>query len=192
MGRKCSTCNHPERDQIELALANTRARIGGGVQQVAAKWGISRSSLRWHVDHHMTQEQVARLRLGMPDAIDANIEEIIRREGEGAILVLRDLKERFKRRADFLEEIKDLEGSRKELAELAKVSRDLILYAGLIPGRKTVTNNNLVIGDGAAIFQMVARVLNSATNIDQARMLLADEYCKIADTPPQRVLEHIL
>lgn len=188
---RCTICNHPEREALELALAMTQKRVAGGVVQVAVRFGVSKSAAHRHLSEHMSQDHVARLRMGVPAAIDANIMEIIQRQGEGAILVLRDLKARFLQRADILEKLKDYDGSRKELAEAAKVSRDLVLYAGLIPGRKTVTNNTLVIADGAEVFDIVTRALAEATTVQEARSLVASAYKTLAATPNRPALEHL-
>lgn len=180
----CRVCNHPERAQIELAIANARPGTRHSVMAVATKWGIAKSSVYRHRDHHMSQQDIMRLRMGMPDAVDEAIEEVVRREGEGAILSLRDLKLRFLTRADLLEQNKDFEGSRKELAEAAKVSRDLVLYAGLVPGRKTVTNNNLVLGDVSVLFDVVDAALRA---FPEARRAVAAAWAKQANPP---ALEH--
>lgn len=180
----CRVCNHPERAQIELAIANARPGTRHSVMAVATKWGIAKSSVYRHRDLHMSQQDIMRLRMGMPDAVDEAIEEVVRREGEGAILSLRDLKLRFLTRADLLEQNKDFEGSRKELAEAAKVSRDLVLYAGLVPGRKTVTNNNLVLGDVSVLFDVVDAALRA---FPEARRAVAAAWAKQANPP---ALEH--
>lgn len=180
MGRKCSTCNHPERDQIELALANTRARIGGGVQQVAAKWGISRSSLRWHVDHHMTQEQVARLRFGFPDNIQVSIEELTRQEGEGAMLGFRRLRLELIELAKLADAAGDFANGIRARTEQKRIYEEQLKLAAMYPGRKQTVNNNLVIGDGAAIFQMVARILEKSETVQEARLQLSAEFQAMA------------
>lgn len=159
MARQCQTCNHSERDRIEQALANTRSRIAGGVEQVSRKWCIPRSSLRRHMDNHMTQEQFARLRFGVPDGVDASIEEIIRQEGEGAILGLRRLKEEHRAAVDRWEQRGEFEQARKERIEVRKVQEALAEYAGMIPGRKQVTNNNLVLADFNVFAEQLDKVL---------------------------------
>ena len=159
MARACRTCTHDDRERIEIALANSKAKVAGGVQRIADKYGIPRASLRRHMDHHMTQADFARLRLGMPDAIDASIEEVIRQEGEGAILLLRRMKGDHQAAVERWEKLGEFEQARKERIELRKVGEMLILYAGMVPGRKTVTNNNLVISDVAPLFDMIDAVL---------------------------------
>ena len=108
-------------ERIEIALANSKAKVAGGVQRIADKYGIPRASLRRHMDHHMTQADFARLRLGMPDAIDANIEEVIRQEGEGAILLLRRMKGDHQAAVERWEKLGEFEQARKERIELRKV-----------------------------------------------------------------------
>lgn len=180
MGRKCSTCEHPERQQIELALANTRARIAGGVQQVAQKYGIPRTSLRWHMDKHMTQEQVARLRFGFPDSIQVSIEEITKQEGEGAMLGFRRLRlelEEIARRADAAA---DFPNAIRARTEQKRIYEEQLKLAAMYPGRKQTVNNNLVIGDGAAIFQMMARILEKSETVQEARLQLSAEFQAMA------------
>lgn len=159
MGQKCRTCNHPEREQIEQALANTRARVAGGINGVVRKWGIPRSSLRRHLSEHMTEEKCARLLLGMPDEIDANIEEIIRREGEGAILMLRKLKTEHVAAVERWEKLGLYEEARKERIEVRKVGELLAKYAGMVPGKKNITNNNLVLADFTVFADGLHKVL---------------------------------
>lgn len=186
MAIPCRTCTHPERERIEVALAMTHPRRGGGVQRIADKWGVPRSSLRRHLNNHMTREQVMRLRAGMPDTIDVSIEEFVRQAGEGAIITLSRLEKGFRIRAEALEKIGDYEGSRKELAEAAKVARDLVLYAGLVPGRKTVNNNTLVLGDIGALFDRIDAALASYPD---ARQAVAEVFAQRSPVLP--VLEHV-
>lgn len=180
MAQRCRTCNHRDRDRIEQALANTRSKIAGGVEAIAQKWGIPRSSLQRHLARHMTQEQVARLRHGMPDNIEISIEEITRQEGEGAILGLKRLRlelqivaERADKAGDFQSGIRARQAQQKIYEEQAKL-------AAMYPGRKQVTNNNLVVADGVALFQLFDRVLERAPDLITARKMLAREFRALA------------
>lgn len=159
MAQRCRTCNHPDRDRIEQALANTRSKIAGGVEAIAQKWGIPRSSLQRHLSRHMTQEQVARLRHGMPDNIEVSIEEITRQEGEGAILGLKRLRLELQIIAERADKAGDFQsGIRARQAQL-KIYEEQAKLAAMYPGRKQVTNNNLVLGDVTVLFDMIDKVL---------------------------------
>ncbi|MBF6022864.1 hypothetical protein [Lysobacter niastensis] len=184
MAQKCRTCTHPHRELIEQALANTRARRNGGVQAVSDKWSIPRSSLQRHLTNCMSQDLVARLRMGMPDPIDISIEEIIRQEGEGAIIGLRKLKEEHRAAAERWEHMGEFEQARKERIELRRVHEALAQYAGMIPGRKQVTNNNLVLGDVSTLFDTIDAVLRP---FPEARRAVAQA---LAMQQPRPALEH--
>lgn len=51
MGRPCSTCAHPQRQQIEAALLD-----GEPVSTISATHGLSRQSIRRHRAHHLVLE----------------------------------------------------------------------------------------------------------------------------------------
>ena len=179
---KCRTCSHPERERIEFDLANCIQGQHGAMLGIANKYGIPRSSLQRHLTRHMATAQVARLRYNVPDATDQRIEEVVRREGENAIIGLRALKEQHLLAIDRLDNANDTAGARAERKELRAVYEAHAKYGGKIPGRKSVTNNNLVLGDVSTLFELIDATLKP---FPEARRAVADAFSRSQDA-----LEH--
>lgn len=177
----CRTCTHPERERIEFAIANCVKGQHGAMSGIAAKYGIPRASLERHRDRHMTQDQIARLRFNAPDATDQKIEDVIRQEGENAILGLRAQRERLLLLLDELEKSGSHDKCVPVHRELRGVYELLAKYAGMVPGRKTVTNNNLLLGDITTFMDLVSEVLKP---FPEARKAVAAAFAS------QQVLEH--
>lgn len=58
-GRLCTVCQHPEREEVEATLLT-----GESLRRIAAQFGLAPTSLRRHVDKHLS----ARLRAQLDDA----------------------------------------------------------------------------------------------------------------------------
>ncbi|QQP97933.1 hypothetical protein [Lysobacter enzymogenes] len=188
MASRCKVCNHPERDVIEQLLANNTSAQGlGGVQTIAARFGLKRASAQRHLKNHMKQEQVARLRHGIPDNIEINIEEITRQEGEGAVLGLKRLRLELQELAARADKVGDLQSGIRARQAQQRVYEEQAKLGAMYPGRKQVTNNNLVIADGRELFLIVDRVLSVAPDVASARKMLAQEFRAAALPKPAEV-----
>jgi transposase-like protein len=49
VGRKCSVCNHPDRNEIDKALVTRSASM----RDIAGQYGVSRSALSRHKSNHL-------------------------------------------------------------------------------------------------------------------------------------------
>ncbi len=184
MARHCRTCTHPERERIELELANAPA-----LADVSRNWGIPTSSLSRHRNQHMTQEQIARLRHGFPDDIEISIDELTRQGGQGAILGLKRLGLELQEIAKRCDAIGDFPNGIRARTEQKSVYKEQARLAAMYPGLKSTTNNHLVIADGVQIFDLVNRVLARAETVTDARRMLAAEYRTMAAAPLPLLLE---
>lgn len=175
MGRQCTTCQHPERERIDTELA-----LSSNVAEVAARYGIARRSMSRHRQNCMTQKQIAQIRGITPAQAEVEIEELARRGGEDSIIGFSRLVQECKESAEKCEKL----GLHSEVATFRKLQlaayKEKAKIAAIYPGRKTVTNNNLVVADGAEIFQLVNQVLSRAESVPHARQLLAAEYVRMA------------
>lgn len=175
MGRQCTTCQHAELERINAELALT-----SNVAAVAARYGIARRSMSRHRQNCMTQKQIAQLRGLVPAQVAVDIEELRRKGGEEAVIGFSRIVQECREMAEKCDKL----GQYGEALKFRRLQFDAYCkkgeYAGIIPGRKTVTNNNLVVADGAEIFQLVNQVLGRAESVSHARQLLAAEYVRMA------------
>lgn len=172
---KCTTCQHPDRERIDTELALTSS-----VREVSERWDIPRRSLARHRQQCMTQDQVARIRFDVPAQVEVDIAELTRRGGEDAMLGLKRMRPELTAIAAKCEEI----GMYGEAAKYRKLEldcyREQLKIAALYPGKKTVTNNHLVITDGQPMFELFDRILTVAEDITAARRMLAAEFRMLA------------
>lgn len=179
---RVSIKNHPDRERIEHELALCR-----NVAEVAARYGLNRRTLSAYRQNRMTAEQIARIRGMSPTDAEVNIEELVRKGGEDAVIGLSRLVQECKDQAEKCDKL----GLHREASVYRRLQLTAYVekakIAALYPGKRTV-NNTLVVGDSSAIFDMVAGILSRATDIGTARHMLAEEYKAMAMQRP--ALEH--
>ncbi|MCH2090310.1 MAG: hypothetical protein MK141_01855 [Pseudoxanthomonas sp.] len=172
---KCQTCHHPDRERIDSELA-----LSSSVREVSERWDIPRRSLARHRQQCMTQDQIARIRFDVPAQVEVDIAELTRRGGEDAMLGLKRMRPQLTGIAEKCEAI----GMYGEAAKYRKLElecyREQLKIAALYPGKKTVTNNHLVITDGQPMFELFDRILTVAEDITAARRMLAAEFRMLA------------
>lgn len=163
MARPCRTCTHPERERIELELANARAFV-----DVARRWEIPPTSIKRHVHKHMTQEQIARLRHGFPDSIEIDIDKLTREGGQGAILGLKRLILEQQEAAYRCDAAGLFEAGIRARQAQATLYKEQAKLAALYPGLKTTTNNNLIVADFNVFADQLDKVLRPFPEARQA------------------------
>lgn len=176
----CRTCQHPDVERINMELA-----LAPNVHTVAARYDIPRRSLARHRRQCLTQQEIARMRGMSPSQLEVDIDELARKGGQDAYIGLSRLLEECKAQADRCDRI----GQAREAAIYRKLQLDIydkkLKIAAMYPGRKTVTNNNLVLGDVGMLFDLVDATLRP---FPEARRAVADAFARQAQMPP--VLEH--
>lgn len=175
----CGTCQHPdiERINLELALSPTSA-------EVARRYGIPIRSMSRHRRQCLTQSDIARMRGMSPTQVEVNIEELVRKGGEDAVIGLSRLVVECKEQAekcDALVLFREAAAYRKLQLEAYKEKAKI---AAIYPGRKTVTNNNLVLGDVSMLFDVVNEALRM---FPEAQSAVAAAWARQAQLP---ALEH--
>src|SRR5690606_10298132 len=126
---------------------------------------------------------IARIRGMTPVEAEINIEELTRKGGEAAVIGLSRLI------TECVEQAKKCDGAglHAEAVRYRKLQldayREQAKIAALYPGRKTVNNNNLVLGDMAPMFDMIDAVLKP---YPEARAALAQAWAQ----SQQPALEH--
>jgi len=168
MSKPCTTCNHPERERIEQELA-----VAKSVQSVATRWGIQRRTLSHHRQHHMKQEQIARLRFNLPTELDIDIDDLTRRGGQEAMLGLKRLNLELQERAAIYDGAGNYAAANRARDIQFKVYVEQMRLSAMYPGLKSTVNNNLVVADGEMVFRLVDKALEK---FPEARRALASAY----------------
>lgn len=105
MGRKCNTCEHPRRAEIEISLSRNVP-----LDVVARRFDVGRSSLHRHKTEHMAPELTAKLKIA--DQIeDVDLEALRRRESDGVLQNIIAQRGRLYRIADAAAEAGDVRGA---------------------------------------------------------------------------------
>lgn len=173
---RCHTCRHPHLEQIDEELS-----LGRSAVQVAKKWGLKERSVREHRAKHIDMAQAARRRHLIPSEVEVDIDELARQGGKTAALgfrrILGDLIEATAR----YDAIGDASNANKARQLTIKVYGELADIGMLYPGKQKVTNNNLVLTDGAKMFELMGQILGKAQSIEEARRLYAAELRRGAD-----------
>lgn len=154
MSRKCTTCQH-----IELERINAELALSPNVAEVAARYGIARRSMSRHRQNCMTQKQIAQIRGLTPAQAEVDIAELARRGGEAAVIGFSRLIQECQEAATTCDKMA-MHGEAVKYRKLQlDAYREQAKIAAIYPGRKTVTNNNLVLGDMAQFMDFVDAVL---------------------------------
>ena len=119
-----------------------------------------------------------------PTQVEVNIEELVRKGGEDAVIGLSRLVTECKGQAEKCDQLALF----REAAAYRKLQLDAYKekakIAAIYPGRKTVTNNNLVLGDVGMLFDLVDATL---VQFPEARRAVAAAFAQQAQLP---ALEH--
>lgn len=158
----CRTCKHPN-----VELINTELALARSTEEIAKKFDVPARTLREHRSRCMTQQQIARLRHEIQPAHEVDIDELVRRGGQSAMLAFgRMMSELVTATAEC-----DKLGLHREAATnrglQLKVAIEQAKLANHYPGTKKVTNN-LVIGDVGMLFDLIDSTLRPFPEARQA------------------------
>lgn len=140
MGRKCATCEHPDRATIELGVAN---RVP--LRLLSKRHGITMDGISRHKNNHMPPQLIAALMLrGRASATD--LEHLKITESEGILQHLVALRGRFYRLLDQAEDLGDFSSAARAGQQLLKnVELTAKLLGELQTGGTSITQNVLVM-----------------------------------------------
>ena len=102
MGRRCQTCEHPQRAQIDLALARKVP-----VRQLEKRFGLSKDSLSRHKREHLSPQMQAALQVSTRPS-DVDLEALRKTESENLIQDTVYRRARLYKLLDTAEEMGDL------------------------------------------------------------------------------------
>lgn len=135
MARRCTTCEHGRRAEIELLLSRKTP-----LEVVARRFDVSKSSLHRHKAAHIPPEMKARLSIA--DQIeDVDLEALRRRESEGLLQSLVVQRARLYRLGDDAREVGDL----KAAAAIEGRITDAIKLTAQIVGEIAASNRHVHI-----------------------------------------------
>lgn len=134
MGRTCTICDHADRAQLEIGLAN-----GIALRVLGLRYGVNQNSLWRHRSKHMDADLVAKLKTRgcRSDEELAQIREI---EGKSLLDNLVWQRARLIQNADRAVEIKDWAGERSAIEAASKVSERIAKLLGEMGSAITVNN----------------------------------------------------
>ncbi len=167
---RCQILDHPDRPTIEARIA-----VSGNVAAVAREYGINPPMLRHFVRTHMTQTQIARLRGMLPSEAEASIDELVRVGGQRSVIGLAQQIAKCNEQAEKCEKLGEYGAAVAYRTQAIRAQIEQAKQANIYPGRKTVTNNNLVLSDVAPLFDMIDAVLRP---FPEARAAVTDAFAR--------------
>lgn len=161
-GRKCATCEHEHRAEIELRLAS-----GTPVRIIAARYDVGKDSLFRHRRGHMAPELIAQLQATGRKTPLADLDALKRTESEGLLANLVHERARQQRIADKAELIDDFANATRASVAALKSSE---LIAKLLGDIQTgsVTQNILIAPEFHAFRTAVIQALRTFPEAKQA------------------------
>ncbi|MDE1894086.1 MAG: hypothetical protein KGH90_07110 [Xanthomonadaceae bacterium] len=165
-GRKCATCEHEHRAEIELRLAS-----GTPVRIIAARYNVGKDSLFRHRKGHMAQELIAQLQAAGRKTPRADLDALKRTESEGLLANLVHERARQQRIADKAELVDDFANATRASVAALKSSE---LIAKLLGDIQTgsVTQNILIAPEFHAFRTAVIQALRA--HPDAKRAVIAE------------------
>jgi hypothetical protein len=151
---------------------------------VAERYGIPRRTLARHRRECLTQKEIARIRFATPAQVEVDIAELARRGGEAAVIGFTRLIQECKEQAEKCDGLAMPSQAVKYRKLQFEAYREQAKIAAIYPGKKTVTNNNLVLGDMGVMFDMIDATLRP---FPEARLAVAAAFAKAQ----QPALEHV-
>lgn len=138
MSRLCTVCEHPDRAQLEIGMAN-----GIALRVLSLRYGMSQDALWRHRQNHMDTDLVARLKTrgSRSDEELAHIREV---ESKSLLDHLVYQRGRLYRNGDRAAEIKDYAGERAALESASKVSERMAKLLGELGSAITINHNTQI------------------------------------------------
>lgn len=137
MSRPCSICEHPDRAQVEIGLAN-----GIALRVLSLRYGLNLAQMSRHRKNHMDADLIAKLRVRgcRPDEELAQIRE---HESKSLLDNFVWLRCRLARNADVAAGIGDLAGERAALDSASRTSERIGKLLDMMGATTTINHNTL-------------------------------------------------
>ncbi len=138
MSRPCSICEHPDRAQVEIGLAN-----GIALRVLAGKYGLDQTQLCRHRQRHMDADLIARLKT-RGHRSDEELAKIREHESKSLLDHLVWQRGRLYRNADKALEIGDFAGERAAIDSAGKASERIGKLLGELGSAITINHNTQI------------------------------------------------
>lgn len=183
MALPCSVCEHPDRAQIELALAN-----GVAQRVLALRYSLDRSQLSRHFTKHVADAHKIRLRTRAARS-DEELAALRDTESKSLLDNLTWQRVRLYANADASASIGDLAGERAAIAEASRVTERTAKLLGELGQHITVNHQINLITDPRwhMIRTELVRALRPYPSAHQACI---EALQKVEQMQAPRVLEH--
>lgn len=184
MAKPCSVCQHPDRAQVEIGLANDIA-----LRILAQKYGLSFTQLSKHRTNHMDEQTLLRLRIRGRRS-DEELAQIRDIESKSLLDHLVWQRARLYSNADAAKAIGDAAGERAALAEAGRASERIGKLLGELGAHITINQNtvNLIaMPDYHQLRTLLVQALRPFPEVYPAAIAAFEQF-EVARTP--QVLEH--
>ncbi|WP_108471511.1 hypothetical protein [Rhodanobacter thiooxydans] len=138
MARPCTVCEHPDRAQIEIGLAN-----GIAVRVLGLRFGLAPDALQRHKQNHMDADLIARLRT-RGHRSDEELAQIREVESKSLLDHLVWQRGRLYRNADRAFALGDFAGERAALEAAGKASERIGKLLGELGAAITINHNTQI------------------------------------------------
>lgn len=183
MGRKCQTCEHPKRAQIELALAR---RVP--YRTLERQYGITKDSLSRHKREHLPpQVEASLMATARPTGVD--LEALRESESESLLQNVVYQRARLFTLLDEAEELGDVRAAAQVHGRITSNAEFTARLLGEINQvTQNVTNNILISDEYLRLRSALIQALRPYPEARQAVARVLQE--REAVEAPERVLEH--
>jgi hypothetical protein len=137
MSKPCSICEHPDRAQVEIGLANGIAQ-----RVLGLRFGLGQAQLSRHRKNHMDADLIARLRT-RGSRSDEELAQIRDAESKSLLDNLVWVRCRLSRNADRAFAIGDMAGERAALDSAGKANERIAKLLGEMGSTTTINHNTL-------------------------------------------------
>lgn len=137
MSRPCSVCEHPDRAQAELGLAN-----GIAARLLSLRYGLTPDALARHKQNHMDADLIARLRV-RGHRSDEELAQIREHESKSLLDHLVWQRSRLYRNADRAFALGDFAGERAAMEAAGKASERIGKLLGELGAAVTINHNTI-------------------------------------------------
>jgi hypothetical protein len=188
MARACSTCEHPDRAQIEIGLAN-----GIALRILGKRYGLDASQLSRHRTGHMPGDLLVRLRV-RGNRSDEDLAKIREVESKSLLDHLVWQRARLYANADTCGGIGDTAGERAALGEASRVSERIGKLLGELGAHITINNTQInLVADPRwhAIRTELVQALRPFPAAWQATVAAIERVEQRQAPAPSRILEQL-
>lgn len=137
MSKPCSICEHPDRAQVEIGLANGIAQ-----RVLGLRYGLNQAQLSRHRSNHMDIELIARLRV-RGSRSDEELAQIREHESKSLLDHLVWQRGRLYRNADRAVDIGDFAGERAAIDSAGKASERIGKLLDVLGTGITINHNTI-------------------------------------------------